>query len=124
MTKKGGMSAEGMQITAKWISEANNDESVSSLLLDIESNGGTGDGLPALAADIRDSNKPVVAYVDSVAASAAYWAASQADTIVMNGDNFAEVGSIGALMIHQDSTKMIADKIGKIEIIRAPQSKD
>jgi len=124
MTKKGGMSAEGMQTTEMRISEANNDESVSSLLLDIESNGGTVDGMAALGSAIRDSEKPVIAYVDNIAASAAYWAASQADTIVMNGDNFAEVGSIGALMIHQDSTKMIADKIGKIEIIRAPQSKD
>ena len=124
MTKKGGMSAEGMQTTEMRISEANNDESVSSLLLDIESNGGTVDGMAALGSAIRDSEKPVIAYVDNIAASAAYWAASQADTIVMNGDNFAEVGSIGAMMIHQDSTKMIADKIGKIEIIRAPQSKD
>lgn len=124
MTKKGGMSAEGMQDTQARIRAANKDESVSSLLLDIESQGGTVDGMAALGAEIRDSEKPVIAYIDNVAASAAYWAASQADTIVMNGNNFAEVGSIGALMIHQDSTKMIADKIGKIEIIRAPQSKD
>lgn len=124
MTKRGGMSAEGTQTSIARINEANQDLTVSSLLLDIESNGGTVDGMAALGSAIRDSNKPVVAYIDNVAASAAFWAASQADTIVMNGDNFAEVGSIGALMIHQDSTKMIADKIGKIEIIRAPQSKD
>ena len=124
MTKKGGMSADGTQTTIAKINEANETKQVSAILLDIESNGGTVDGMAALGDAIRSSYKPVVAYVDSVAASAAYWAASQADTIVLNDKNYAEVGSIGALMIHQDSTKLIADKIGSIEIIRAPQSKD
>ena len=124
MTKKGGLSAEGTQTTIAQISAANKADEVSSILLDIESNGGTVDGMAALGDAIRGSHKPVVAYVDAVAASAAYWAASQADTIVLNDSNYAKVGSIGALMIHQDSTKLIADKIGSIEIIRAPQSKD
>lgn len=124
MTKRGGLSAEGTQSTINKIDTANRDDSIVSILLDIESGGGTVDGMTALGQSIKQSRKPVVAYVDQVAASAAYWAASQADTIVMNESNYAKVGSIGALMIHQDSTKMIADKIGKIEIIRAPQSKD
>ena len=124
MTKKGGMSAEGTQTTIARINAANEANEVSSILLDIESNGGTVDGMAALGDASRGSHKPVVAYVDAVAASAAYWAASQADTIVLNDSNYAKVGSIGALMIHQDSTKLIADKIGSIEIIRAPQSKD
>ena len=124
MTKRGGMSADGTQSISNKIQSANNDDSVVSILLDIESGGGTVDGMAALGESIKESRKPVVAYVDQQAGSAAYWAASQADTIVMNDSNYAKVGSIGALMIHQDSTKLIADKVGKIEIIRAPQSKD
>ena len=100
MTKKGGMSAEGTQTTIARINAANEANEVSSILLDIESNGGTVDGMAALGDAIRGSHKPVVAYVDAVAASAAYWAATGADTIFASRNS--DVGSIGVTMSYLD----------------------
>ncbi|MHB8283914.1 MAG: S49 family peptidase, partial [Caulobacteraceae bacterium] len=51
--------------------------------------------------------KPVIAFVDTLAASAAYWIASQASQIWMTPSG--EVGSIGVRAMHADISKMLGD---------------
>jgi signal peptide peptidase SppA len=70
-----------------------------------ESPGGTVSGTAELAADIRAAGgqKPLVAHITDMGASAAYWAASQASRVTANAQ--AEVGSIGGLAVIEDSSK-------------------
>lgn len=69
---------------------------VSQILLVVDSPGGVTTGINAMAEQIAASSKPVTVYVPGMAASAAYWLASQAGSIVM--DPTAVVGSIGVVM--------------------------
>lgn len=87
------------------------DRSISAIVLDVDSPGGSVDGVPELAADIRSARetKPIVAQVNTLAASAAYWLASQASEVVMTPSG--EVGSIGVYAMHEDVSRA-ADMAG------------
>lgn len=78
------------------------DESVATILLNVDSPGGTVSGLPELADEVRRAaqTKRVVAIANDLAASAAYWIASQADEIVATPE--AWVGSVGVFTQHTD----------------------
>lgn len=71
---------------------------IGSIILRIDSPGGTVAGTVELAEAVAAAakKKHVIAYVEDLAASAAYWVASQADEIVANA-NTARIGSIGAM---------------------------
>jgi signal peptide peptidase SppA len=83
------------------------DPSVSAIILDIDSPGGTLAGTPELGAKIAAAraNKPIIAVANSRAASAAYWLASQASEIVVTPSG--EVGSIGVVGMHKDMSKAL-----------------
>lgn len=87
--------------------EALVDPMVESILLDIDSPGGSVDGTEELAQAIfqaRGGGKPIIAYSDGVILSAAYWIASAADKIHISGDTVL-VGSIGVVATHIDQSK-------------------
>lgn len=73
------------------------DPNVRAIVLSIDSPGGEVAGVNEFAQMIFDARgrKPIVAYVDGMAASAAYWIASAADEIV--ADATALLGSIGVI---------------------------
>lgn len=77
------------------LATANADPSVGRIVLEIDSPGGVVSGVYDTADLIRRSAKPTVAYVDGMAASAAYWLASAADTIVTSKSGM--LGSIGVV---------------------------
>ena len=100
----GGVSTEILQ---KQITTANNDNSINRIILDIDSPGGEVNGVAAVADLIKNSPKPVTAFVKGMAASGAYWIASAASRIV--AEKTSEVGSIGAVMTMstgKDETKI------------------
>lgn len=78
------------------------DPSVSAVVLQVDSPGGSVFGIDELAGEIfrARGGKPIVAQVDSMAASAAFWIASAADEIAMTPGG--QVGSIGVYTVHQD----------------------
>lgn len=80
------------------------DKSASSIVLDVNSPGGAVVGTQETAEAIRRARdvKPVHAVANHMAASGAYWLASQASTITAAPN--AQVGSIGAVRIHEDHT--------------------
>lgn len=84
------------------IQTALDDPSVSSILLDVDSPGGTVSGVSELADYIAkaDKIKPVYAYTDGLMCSAAYWLACAARQIMAAPT--ATVGSIGVLATHTD----------------------
>lgn len=99
------------------------DPSVSAIVLDVDSPGGAATGIPELAAKIRAAaeQKRIIAMVNHLAASAAYWIASQASEIVSSPSG--EVGSIGVYMVHFDESEMYADAGIKPTIVRAGKYK-
>lgn len=104
------------------------DPSVKAIDLVIDSPGGSVLGLPETADVIREANrvKPVRAFVTGIAASAAYWLASQASTVTLTPSG--EVGSVGVLDLHADITgalekagvKVTAVTAGEHKVERAP----
>lgn len=93
------------QAISKALREAQADDSVGSILLDIDSPGGSVYGITELAAEIRASSKPVVAVANSLAASAAYWLGTAASEFYCTPGG--EVGSIGVWMAHEDWSKAL-----------------
>lgn len=83
------------------------DPQASSILLHVDSPGGSVAGTAELAADVKaaDGVKPVHAHIDDLGASAAYWIASQARKITANA--MAMVGSIGTLLVIEDTSKVM-----------------
>jgi signal peptide peptidase SppA len=96
----GGTSSQLLQ---QDFAEAMNDPDVHSILLSIDSPGGTVDGTQAAADQIfaARGKKPIIAVADGVAASAAYWIGSAADSMYTSGDTTA-VGAIGVVARHTD----------------------
>lgn len=74
---------------------ADEDPTVSSIVLNISSPGGVIDGIHEAANLIKGASTKVTGYVGATAASAAYWIASATDEIVI--DATARLGSIGVV---------------------------
>ena len=108
----GGASTEGVRLA---LDTALADSRVSSVVLDIDSPGGSVDGTQELADHVRANRqasggaKPIIAYANGTMASAAYWIGSAADRVVAG--KTAQVGSIGVRMVHFDQSKML-DNMG------------
>jgi len=124
MTRYGGLCSYGTEDIAGWIIEANQASYVSAIVLEINSGGGQVDGTELLGSVVKQSKKPVVAYVAGMAASAAYWVASQCSEIVMESDVTSEVGSIGVLAMHVDMSGFYEKEGYKIKILRSEGSQD
>lgn len=95
----GGTTVDGLR---RGFRSALEDPEVSRIVFDVDSPGGSVEGIPELAAEIRDARgrKPMTAVANYTMASAAYWLASQADEIVASPS--ALVGSIGVYGVHED----------------------
>lgn len=82
---------------------AADDPTVGAILLEVDSPGGQVDLVEETAAIVRDARRPgrpIVAIANTLAASAAYWIAAQADELVASPS--AQVGSIGVFQLHQN----------------------
>lgn len=89
--------------------DALDNDDVASILLDIDSPGGSTALVAETADEIRAARgtKPIVAIANTLAASAAYWIAAQADELVVTPSGM--VGSIGVYYLHTDVSKLEAD---------------
>lgn len=101
MSFSGGMST---QMLVQAVNDAIADPTVHSLLLAIDSPGGEVDGTQQIADAVANSTKPVCALVDGMCCSAAYWIASQCDSIYAVSDT-CQIGSIGVILKHTDVSK-------------------
>lgn len=94
----GGVSTE---LVARDLRLAMADPSVHSIILCIDSPGGTVDGTQTLASAIAASSKPIVTLASGTMASAAYWIGSAAQAVYIV-DSTTVVGSIGVVATHTD----------------------
>lgn len=80
---------------------AEQDDAVAMIVYDIDSGGGYVSGVDETAQLIAGASKPTRAVIHNLCASAAYWLASQCDTIVA-ASPAAEIGSIGVVSEEYD----------------------
>lgn len=105
------------------LAEAVEDDDVVAIVLDVDSPGGTTDLVPETAAMIRAAaeQKRVVAVANTLAASAAYWLASQASEVVVTPSGL--VGSIGVYTRHVDVSQAEADAGVRTTLVHAGRFK-
>lgn len=99
------------------------DPQIASILLDVNSPGGSVDLLPETAAKIRAarSRKRVVAVANTMAASAAYWLASQATEVSITPSGM--VGSVGVIAEHVDESRWLDEQGLTVSLITAGRFK-
>lgn len=121
--EKWGIVATGYDDIRQKINSAMINPDVASIMLRVESPGGTVSGLHEAAEAIRlaAQSKPVVAHIHSIGASAAYWLAAQANEIYISHNS--EVGSIGVYTVMQDLSAMAAGMGIKVIVIRSGELK-
>lgn len=86
-------------------------EQIKAIVLHVDSPGGGVYGIDEAAQLLAEVNKrkPVIAFADGLAASAAYWLIAGASHIVATPS--AELGSIGVYAVHFDESRML-DQLG------------
>jgi capsid assembly protease len=99
------------------------DATVKAIALDIDSPGGSIDGVQELADAIHAARdlKPITAHISDLGASAAFWLASQATKITANES--ARVGSIGVLCVVHDTSAAAAQAGVAVHVIRSSELK-
>lgn len=102
---------------------AMNDPDIRAIVIDVDSPGGTVNGVIELGDEIFKARgqKPVVAVANSLAASAAYWLATQAPEMVATPG--AQVGSVGVFGAHEDVSKAAEMAGVKVTLISAGKYK-
>jgi len=92
---------------------------IKAVILEFNSGGGDVQGTQLVANLVRDFKKPIIAAVNGIAASAAYWIAAQCDTIYAISET-TSFGSIGVYTSHVDNSgfyKMIGKEVTYIPAI-------
>jgi signal peptide peptidase SppA len=100
----GGTSTE---LFARDVQAAVDDPDVQSIVVLVDSPGGTVAGTQSAASVVMAArgSKPIAALVEGTMASAAYWIGSAADVVVLDSST-AQVGSIGVVATHTDISRM------------------
>jgi signal peptide peptidase SppA len=113
----------GMISKSNVLREFFSNDHIKGVIIKIDSGGGEGNAMRVMMDTIADRNKPVVAFIDDMACSAAYGIASVCDVIVANSA-VARVGSIGTYMTVADYSKYWELQGIRLIDVYASQSKD
>jgi len=113
----------GTQEIGMQIQQADNNPNISAIILLIDSPGGTVDGTEALANIVKNTKKPIIAFIDGMMCSAALWIGTSADEVIASTPN-DEIGSIGVMVQFADMQPLWEQMGVKFHRIRADQSKD
>ena len=115
--------ATDMNEVTEAIQEAVQRDDVQSILIDIDSPGGTVNGTPELAQAVADAAKlkSIYAFSAGQMCSAAYWIASQCDAVYATPS--ARVGSIGVMLPFIDSTEKFRSEGLNVEVFAAGKFK-
>jgi signal peptide peptidase SppA len=104
--------------------EAATHSDAQAIVLNIDSGGGTPNGLSDVGDMVRQisaSGIPVHSYSGGIMASAAYWLGSAA--VRVHAGETADVGSIGVISIHKEYTDMFKKDGVKVTVFRAGDEK-
>lgn len=104
---------------AEAIREAVEDSEVAAVVLDVDSPGGSVDGLIEFAAELRTmvAQKPIVAVTNPTNASAAFWASAGATEMVITPSG--SIGSVGIYAMHVDESRFLEAEGVTVTLIHA-----
>jgi signal peptide peptidase SppA len=110
MNLRASESGVGLDALAKEFRGHVANTNIKAIVMEFDSPGGQTGGLDEFAQEIFESRdqKPIIAQVNSLAASAAYYLAAQAHEIVASPSSRA--GSIGVYAVHDDISEMLKGK--------------
>jgi signal peptide peptidase SppA len=128
LSQRGGVDATSTALTSvdslrRHFASAVENPEVGTVLLEIDSPGGSVVGIEEFAADVMAarSRKRIVAHANSLMASAAYWIASSAHEIVASPSS--QIGSIGVLVAHENHASELHQKGVAVTLISAGRFK-
>jgi signal peptide peptidase SppA len=115
-----GMTIEGFREDFR---AALDNRDISAIVLDIDSPGGSTSGIEEMADEIYEGRKAkrIIASVNSLSASAAYWLASAANEIAVTPSG--HVGSIGVLGVHMDFSEQAKETGVAVTVVSAGKYK-
>lgn len=113
----------GMASIGRIIQEADSHHNISAIVLHIDSPGGTVDGTARLASIVKETKKPIVAFVDGMMCSAALWIGAACDETVADNEHNI-IGSIGVMSSFMDVQPYFESMGVKFHNIKPPESKD
>jgi len=121
VTPSSGM--QGYNGIIRMVDDALEDPKVKSIMLDVNSSGGTSAGMENAARFIREANavKPITAFINERGFSAAYGLASAAGKVLVTPGGMG--GSIGVVMSHVDRSKALESKGEQVTFIYAGKHK-
>lgn len=120
LMKAGGTS---MDFVSRAFDKLMNDPQIGAIVLHVDSPGGQSFGVEETATKIYNARgtKPIYSIADSVAASAAYWLATSADTLICTPGGI--VGSVGVYVMHIDQSKALEMEGVKVTMVSAGKYK-
>ncbi len=118
----GGGGGSTQALTAQF-RQALEDGNCKAIVFDVDSPGGSVEGVMELAQEIYNARKvkPITAVCNAMACSAAYWLASAASEVVCTPSG--QCGSIGVYMMLQDESEALKNEGIKITILKAGKFK-
>lgn len=113
----------GMRTKGEWLKTADKHPNIFAHVLRIDSGGGEGYACRYFSDLIQTLNKPVFAFVEGMAASAAYWIAASCSHIAVSSD-MDRVGSIGTYITVADYAGWYEKEGIRLVEVYATKSKD
>lgn len=124
ITKYNGECGEpGAIQRSTWLADLNRRQNISSIVLLLDTPGGEARAAHTLTTSIEKSKKPVLAFVDGMAASLGMWITAATDEVYL-GSSMHEVGSIGSYVMIPDMLGWYESQGLKVHEIYAPQSEE
>ena len=99
------------------LEDCERDASITCVILDIDSPGGTSVGVPELANRIKNYSKHTIAFTESECCSAAYWIGSQANEFYATPSS--AIGSIGVYIAFPDLSEAYKMEGVRMDIIKS-----
>ncbi len=100
-----GVSVVSSKEIVNFIEEANENDLIKAIVLEINSPGGSAVASDEVAAAVKNSKKPVVSLIREVGASGGYWIASATERIVAN--RMSITGSIGVISSYLEFSELM-----------------
>lgn len=102
---------------ADYIQQANDDYTVTSIVLDIDSGGGYVAGLDGITESIHQSAKPIETFVSGDMYSAAYWLGASTNKVTASKQS--GIGSIGVYVVHTEESGWLERYGEKVSLFRS-----
>lgn len=117
-----GQSTISSETIVSFIEEAEDNEMIEVIFLEINSPGGSAVASDEIAQAVKKAEKPVIAIIREVGASGGYWVASAADYVIAN--RMAITGSIGVLSSYLEFSGLMEEYGVNYERLVAGERKD